>query len=263
MQSGGRFGLPAAFVFIIMGCARLAGGEREHMPVMAFCKKCKQEVAPDSVCSLCGQKLPAGSLRLSWTYEHAPVRDFLSWNSILRVALPVLALLVLLVIGVEWARKGLLGVQLLMAQGFWGLLLMLAAAMIMAAFLALLMRGREQVCYVLDQKGIHVQVWQVKPPFLKRLLHMVPEDAETGPRGYAVWMLEEKHIPWLVIRRVGFWPDRDKILLYSPRFWLALPLHALPDTYDDAVRFIYDHVKKRPGVMQPPPAKEEKITAKV
>ena len=227
------------------------------MPVMAYCKKCKQEVAPDSVCPLCGQKLPVNSLRLSWAYPLTPVRDFLSWNAILRVALPVLALLMLLVTGVEWARKGLLGVQAIMAQGFWSLLLVLLAAMMMAALLALLFRGREQVRYILDQKGIHVQVWQVKPSLVKRLLRMVPSDAQRGPLGQAVWMLGERHIPWLMLRRVGFWPDRDKILLYSPRFWLALTLHALPETYDDAIRFIHEHVKKRPGVMKQPPAPGE------
>ncbi len=224
------------------------------MPVMAWCKKCKQEVMPDSVCPLCGQKLPANSLRLSWAYEFAPVRDFLSWNSILRVALPVLALLMLLIIGVEWGRKGLLGVQALLAQGVWGLLLLLAAAMMLAALLMLLTRGREDVRYILDSKGVHVQVWQAKPSLFKRVFRMVPDQGQTGLPGQTMWMLEERHIPWPMLRRVAFWPDKDKILLYNPRFWLCLTLHALPETYDDAIRFIYEQVKKRPGVMKLPPA---------
>lgn len=227
------------------------------MPVMAYCKKCKQEVWPDAVCPICGQKLPANGLRLSWSFGITPVRDFLSWNSIFRVALPVLLLLLLVITGVEFGRKGILGVQALMAQGFWSLLLMLTAAMMAVSFAALALRGREEVRYILDSKGVHMQVWQVKPSLIKRIFGMIPPDAQHGSMGQLEWMLEEKHIPWTKLSRVGFWPDRDKILLYSPKFYLALALHALPETYDDAVRFIYEHVKKRPGVMRMPPASGE------
>ncbi len=227
------------------------------MPVMAYCKKCKQEVTPGSVCALCGQKLPANSLRLSWSFSLIPVRDFLSWNVILRVALPVLALLMLLIIGMEWARKGLFGVQALLAQGFWGLMLLLAFVILCGVLLSLLMRGREELRYVLDHKGIHVQTWQMGAPLVKRLFGMVPADHEYGPAGQPMWMLHERHIPWLMLRRVGNWPDKDKILLYSPKFWLILTLHALPETYDDANRFIFERVKKRPGVMSMPFAPDE------
>jgi hypothetical protein len=227
------------------------------MPVMAYCKKCKQEVWPDAVCPICGQKLPVNGLRLSWSFRLAPVRDFLSWNSILRVALPVLILLMLVITGVEFFSKGILGVQALLAQGFWSLLFMLTAAMMAFAFAALSLRGREEVRYILDGKGVHMQIWQVKPSFLKRIFGMIPPEAQPGDAGQFEWVLEEKQIPWTKLSRVGFWPDRDKILLYSPRFYLALALHALPDTYDDAVRFIYEHVKKRPGVMTMPPVSGE------
>jgi hypothetical protein len=226
---------------------------------MAYCKKCKQEVWPDTLCPICGQKLPANGLRISWSKRLTPVRDFLSWNSILRVALPVLILLMLVITGVEFGRKGILGVQTLLAQGFWSLLLVLAAAMMVVALVALAVRGQEEVRYILDGKGVHVQVWQVKPSFIKRIFGMIPPDAQIGTIGQFEWMLDEKHIPWTALRRVMFWPDRDKILLYSPRFWLAAALHALPETYDDAVRFIYEHVKKRPGVMKMPPAYGEPL----
>lgn len=221
---------------------------------MAYCKKCKQEVWPDTVCPICGQKLPVNNLRISWSFGLTPVRDFLSWNSVLRVTLPVLMLVMIIISGVEFGRKGILGVQTLLAQGFWSLLLMLMLAMVAVAFVALLLRGREEVRYILDGKNVHIQIWQVKPSFIKRIFGMIPPEAQVGSAGQYEWMLEEKHIPWTKLCRVGLWPDRDKILLYSPRFWLAAALHASPDTYDDAVRFIYEHVKKRPGVMKLPPA---------
>jgi hypothetical protein len=227
------------------------------MPVMYYCKKCKQEVMPDTVCSICGQKLSENSQRLSWSFGLTPMHDFLCWNSILRVALPALILFMLVIMGVEFGSKGTAGLQALLAQGFWSLFFTLAAAMMAVAFVALTLRGRVEVRYILDGKGVHMQVWQVKPSLIKRILGMIPPEAYTDSNGQFEWMLEEKHIPWIKLCRVGFWPDRDKILLYSPRFYLALTLHALPETYDDAVRFVYEHVKKRPGVMQLPPAPSE------
>ncbi len=228
------------------------------MPVMAYCKKCKQEVEPASLCSLCGQKLPAGSLRISWIYTYSPVREFLSWNSILRVGIPSLVLLMLMVTGVELSRKGMLGVQVLFAQGFASLMLTLFTLLFAAAFLSLLARGRVHANYVLDQKGIHVRLWQDKTSLLLRILHITPgKEDPTGPMGEGMRLLEEKHLPYAFIKRVGVWPDRDKILLYNPRFFQTQAIHCLPDTYDDCLRFLYEQVKKRPGVMQPPHAPQE------
>ena len=225
------------------------------MPVMAWCKKCKQEVTPGSVCPLCGQKLPSTSLRFSWTFGLVPVRDFLSWNSILRVALPVLALLMLVILGVEWARKGFLGVQALLTQGLPAMMLWVGAALLAIAFLGLLLRGREEIQYVLNHAGVQAKVTITKPNRLQRLFHDPAAPAQADDWGQPVWLAAAKDIPWQAVHRVELWPDRDKILLYSPRFWLVLTLHALPETYDDAVRYVYDHVKKRPGVMKmvPPP----------
>ncbi len=227
------------------------------MPVVAYCKKCKQEVEQGAICPLCGQKLPQSSLRLSWTYELVPVRDFLCWNSILRVALPALLLLLVLAVGVEWAARGFLAVQTLLTQGLLPLILAVAAVMLLAALAALWIRGREEVQCVLDHQGVHVRVYQSRPGLVKRLFRLLPDAVEADPLGRPVWKLEEKDIPWAMVKRVGLWADRDKILLYNPRFWLCMTVHALPDTYLDAAAFIYDHVKKRPGVMAPPPVPEE------
>ena len=228
------------------------------MPVMAYCKKCKQEVEPAALCSLCGQKLSSGSLRISWTYAYSPVREFLSWNSILRVGLPALVLLMLTVMGMELARRGMLGLQLLFAQGFARLMLALFMILFAAVLVSLLLRGRVMARFVLDQKGAHVQMWQARPSLLLRILRITPGRADTAdPWGEGMRLLEEKHLPYASIKRVGLWPDRDKILLYNPRFFQTLALHCLPDTYDDSLRFLYDQVKKRPGVMQPPAMPQE------
>ena len=224
---------------------------------MAYCKKCKQEVEPAAICPQCGQKLTAASTRLSWVYQYAPFRDFLSWNGILRVGLPALALLFLVVLGVELIRKGPLGVQTLLAQGFIELMLVLTATLLVLVLMILMYKGRVEARYVLDHKGAHVQLWQVRPPWIRRLFHRMSEAARFDDAGDGTWMMEEKHLSWAALKRVGVWPDRDKILLYNPRFFMTLALHCLPENYDDSLRYIYSFVKKRPDVMQMPPEKME------
>ena len=61
------------------------------MPLTSYCKKCAQDVPVSEVCPHCGAKLPASSVRLTWCVEHTPVRDWICWNSIMRLIFPLLS----------------------------------------------------------------------------------------------------------------------------------------------------------------------------
>jgi hypothetical protein len=233
------------------------------MPIAAYCKKCKLEVTPGPMCPHCGQKLSANSLRLSWAYEYAPARDFLSWSAILRIALPVVVLLLLAAVGTEWAAKGFLGVQTLLKEGLLPLILEIAGAMGLVILFVLMFRGREEVRYVLDHTGAHAAFYMVKPPILRRWLRLLSEPAEEDMLGRPIWKLDEKHVPWQALKRVQLWPDKDKILLHSPRWWVALVVHCQPDTYDDALRFMQTQLKKRTGVLPPLPPPEDYNSAQL
>ena len=64
------------------------------MPQRNYCKKCKREVPSGSQCSLCGAKLTKAGERLSFGMVHRPVEDWFSWNAVLRLIVPVIALVV-------------------------------------------------------------------------------------------------------------------------------------------------------------------------
>ena len=65
-------------------------------------------------------------------------------------------------------------------------------------------------------------------------------------------LLGEKLISWQEARRVQLWPEKEKILIYSPRWWLAAAVHCTPDTYEDAAAYLYQRLQKKKDVILPP-----------
>ena len=61
------------------------------MPHTNFCKKCNAETPVADACPRCGAKLTRAGERLSITVTRAPVRDWFSWNAMLRVVVPDIA----------------------------------------------------------------------------------------------------------------------------------------------------------------------------
>ena len=75
------------------------------MPMTCYCKKCGRDVPVGDTCAHCGAKLARSSARVAWCVEHAPVRDWMCWNAVMRILLPVAAMALLLTLLLE----GLIG----------------------------------------------------------------------------------------------------------------------------------------------------------
>ena len=58
------------------------------MALTAYCKKCAREVEPGAVCPYCGTKLGKTAAHAAWCLERTPVKDWMSWNAVMRVLLP-------------------------------------------------------------------------------------------------------------------------------------------------------------------------------
>ena len=63
-------------------------------------------------CPDCGAKLPASTVRLAWCVDHTPVKDWMCWNAVLRVVLPVVGTTLLLTFLLEALLGGLNGLVL-------------------------------------------------------------------------------------------------------------------------------------------------------
>ena len=60
------------------------------MPITAYCKKCARDVEVGERCPHCGGKLTKSAVRVAWCAEHYPVGDWMCWNAVMRLLLPVL-----------------------------------------------------------------------------------------------------------------------------------------------------------------------------
>ena len=55
-----------------------------------YCKKCNMDVPEGEACPVCGKTPPASSMRVAWMYARQRALDWMSWNAVMRIAVPVL-----------------------------------------------------------------------------------------------------------------------------------------------------------------------------
>lgn len=178
------------------------------------------------MCPLCGGKLAKTALRASWGIEYRALTDWFAWNAYLRIGLPVILVVGLMVLVNEIVFGGSIGLQILFQTWFFPLMGSLLMAHCMGIVLVLAIRKTEFLYYVLDQKGVHVQIYKLK------------KNAEQQ------WLLStEKHLLWAQLRRIHPLPERSAVLLYAPAWWHALTLYCNNESYANSL----EYMKKRTG----------------
>jgi len=206
-------------------------------------------VPVSSFCPNCRSKLAANTVRLAWCVEHHPVRDWMCWNAVMRLLLPVLGATLVLVILLEAVFGGLNGVAMLLSGG---LLVSLAGIMGMVLALMLLvfiLQGDDLLDCVIDSRGIHVQQYLPNPTAMKLLLRGKSPRLMAGSE--EVLLLSSREIAWKDIQRVQLWPEKDMILFYAPKWWMRVSLPCSPFTWEDALSFIRDKIGKKKAVILP------------
>ena len=76
------------------------------MALTSYCKKCGRDVPVGERCPHCGGRLAGNTMRVAWCVDHMPVRDWMCWNAVLRVVLPVLAVTLLITVVLEGVLGG-------------------------------------------------------------------------------------------------------------------------------------------------------------
>ena len=219
------------------------------LPLTSYCKKCGQDVPVSSFCPNCRSKLAANTVRRAWCVEHHPVRDWMCWNAVMRLLLPVLGATLVLGILLEAVFGGLTGVAMLLSGG---LLVSLAGIMGMVLALMLLvfiLQGDDLLDCIIDSRGIHVQQYLPNPTAMKLLLRGKSPRLMAGSE--EVLLLSSREIAWKDIQRVQLWPEKDMILFYAPKWWMRVSLPCSPFTWEDALSFIRDKIGKKKAVILP------------
>lgn len=221
------------------------------IPLTSYCKKCGQDVPVSSVCPKCGTKLAASTVRLAWCVAHQPVADWMCWNSVMRLLLPVLGATLTLVLLLEALMGGFSGVAMLLSGGLIVTLLGITALLLAMLLAVFILQGEDLLDCVIDARGIHVQLYLSQPTPVQllsrgkspRLLDTVGEDG--------LLLLSSREIAWKDIHRVQLWPEKNLILFYAPRWWMRVSLPCSPFVWQDALDFIREKIGKKKAVMLP------------
>ena len=139
------------------------------MPITAYCKKCARDVPPGDLCPHCGGKLAKSALRVAWCADHTPVRDWMSWNAVMRLVLPVLLAVLALILLLEGLAGGLEGIAALLRGGLLFSLLGLLALTAAGLLVAFILPGDDLPACVVDRRSTHIQQYLPEPTALKLL----------------------------------------------------------------------------------------------
>ena len=174
-------------------------------------------------CPHCGKHLGKGAERLVFSAEHRPVRDWFAWNTVLRVAVPALALALLIAVSGTAAADGEAGVANLLEQGLGGTLLWIFAVLLAVTGVTLFIQGPETVCCALDREGAHLTVYLRSPGTLRLWARLTTKKTVLGQQADAPAPTPERLIffrradlRWTDVKRVQFWPQARIALLYRP-----------------------------------------------
>ena len=221
------------------------------MPLTSYCKKCGQDVPVSSFCPYCRSKLAPNTVRLAWCVDHHPVRDWMCWNAVMRLLLPVMAATILLVILLEAVMGGLDGVAMLLGGGLLVSLTGIMGMVLTVMLLVFILQGDDLLDCVVDARGIHVQKYLPEPTALKLVLRGKSPRMMDAMGDENLLLVSSTEIAWKDITRVQLWPEKNMILFYAPKWWMRLALPCTPFTWEDALDCIREKIGKKKAVTLP------------
>jgi hypothetical protein len=212
-------------------------------------------VPVSSFCPNCRAKLAANTVRLAWCVEHHPVRDWMCWNAVMRLLLPVVGATLGLILLMEGILGGMTGVAALLGNGLVVTLLGMMGMLLAVMLLVFILQGDDLLDCVIDARGIHVQTYLPEPTTLKLLLR--GKSSRLLDSGESMLLLSSREIAWKDVARVQLWPEKTMILFYAPRWWMRVALPCTPFTWEDALDFIREKIGKKKAVILPEACRQE------
>lgn len=224
------------------------------MALTAYCKKCAREVDAGEICPFCGTRLGKNAAHAAWCVERSPLKDWMSWNAVMRVLLPAALAILLLVLLAEGLSGGIGAVEKMLTSGFPAVLLILLGTILAVTAAALALQGKELTDYVVDNRGIH-ETHYLPDPTPLRLIARLKSPAlmkEAGQDGHpAVLKLSEKHLAWKDVARVQLWPEKCMILYYAPGWWLRIAAACTPFSWDDVMGLTREKLGRKRKIRLP------------
>ncbi len=180
------------------------------------------------------------------------MRDWMCWNAVMRIVLPVIGVTLLMTFTLEAILGGMTGVTALLSGGLIPTLAGLMIGLTAVLLLVFILQGEDLLDCVIDSAGCHVQLYLPEPTPLKLLLRLRSPGLMPSAGEENMLLLASRDIAWKDIRRVQLWPEKTMLLLYAPRWWMRVSLPCTPFTWDDALGFIRDKIGRKKDVILPP-----------
>ena len=223
------------------------------MALTAYCKKCAREVDAGEICPFCGTRLGKNAAHAAWCVEKRPLKDWMSWNAVMRILLPAALAILLLVLLAEGLTGGIGAVEKMLTSGFPVVLLILLGTILVLTATVLALQGKELADYVVDNRGIHEIHYLPDPTPLRLIMRLRSpaqmKEAEGG--NTAVLKLNEKHLAWKDVARVQLWPEKCMILYYAPGWWLRIAAACTPFTWDDVMGLTREKLGRKRKIRLP------------
>ena len=217
----------------------------------AYCKRCGKEVEAGEMCPFCGTRLGKNAVHAAWCVERIPVKDWMYWNSVMRLLLPGALVILILVFLLELLFGGTGAVEKMISSAFLPVLGVLLSAVLTVTLLVLLLRGKELSDFVVDSRGIHETRYLPDPTPLKLMLRMKSPEMPGEDGDARVIKLGERQIAWKDVSRVQLWPEKCMVLFYAPAWWLRIPVVCTPFTWEDTMDYIREKLGRKKKVRLP------------
>ena len=214
--------------------------------IYSYCKRCKKE-SPEDVCQQCGKRAPVAAQRDIWSISTVPLADGRIWLNTFFTLLSVVALLLLLVFGVEIIVNGTGQAALLWQSAACRLILALLPLGMGLMLLLLLLQGREVNVFVLDKEGAHQQTWH-KPSFIKSWARLQSVDRERDVRqldGTVMHLSQERHLLWKDVQDVKYRKRKSAISIFHTPHCAPMVLKLPYGEYDLAEAYVQKYTKKK------------------
>jgi len=213
-----------------------------------YCKKCKRDSA-SPVCQFCGVQITSlnQNERYFWKMLRIPLGDTVTVISALRTLFVLLVLLVLTLFTGEllFSRDKSSAVYLLTMSGILPWTLIFLAIGAAAIFLVLGLQGREEMHFVIDDRGARVMTW-IEPSRLKcfaRFIaydeYKITADSEGNPR----MLVGESCILWDDVCRFEVRKRAGRIDLYRPSGFRFMSLYPEKQEMEELVQYITPRMK--------------------
>jgi len=217
----------------------------------AYCKRCGKEVDAGEMCPFCGTRLGKNAAHAAWCVERTPVKDWMYWNSVMRLLLPGALAIVVLVLLLEGIAGGFGAVEKMLSSAFLPVLGILLGTALVVVFAILLLQGKELSDFVVDSRGIQETRYLPDPTPLKLILRLKAPKMPEEDGGSRVVKLGERRIAWKDVTRVQLWTEKCTVLFYAPSWWLRIPVVCTPFTWDDTMEYIREKLGRKKKVRLP------------